>query len=301
MSIKNQIIEISKKHLLKNFFGGVSRIVLEHKGTVLTGSTIVCNALGIAVTYRNSPKIHAIIEQYHRNVSCLDKNMDLYEQYKKQYLKDALAAIAPLIAPIIFFFAGSTVSAIVNQKQNEAKIATLTAALSLAQSTISEYDLFKEEAKKELGEEKFQQIEKEVIQKKMEELPKERIQQIDGIQIRPGEYLCGIPDFNIFFSGTQDRLVLAMDRVNAVLSSNGRDGRSYGNSDKYGNEVVTYADILGELNDPNIDIPDIANSLRWDAGRVDAIRYSIDSLKLKTGISCTVLRIHTPNTNLIDN
>lgn len=297
MSIKNQIIEISKKHLLKNFFGGVSRIVLEHKGTVLTGSTIVCNALGIAVAYRNSPKIHAIIEQYHRNVSCLDKNMELYEQYKKQYLKEALAAIAPLIAPIIFFFAGSTVSAIVNQKQNEAKIATLTAALSLAQSTISEYDLFKEEAKKELGEEKFQQIESEVAKRRVDETPIERI---ESVKVGVDEWLCCIPDLNIFFSGTKERMELAMDRVNGVLMSNGRDGRSYGHT-THGDEIVQLSDILYELNDPQIEIPAIAEKIQWDAGKTNYISYRIDSGHTRSGTPFLTLIVDLSGSNLDNN
>lgn len=299
MGIKDQLVAIGKQHFVKSMWNAGSRFVLEHKGTFLTGATITCNAAGIAVTYRNSPKIHEIISQYHRNVSCLDKSVVDYEKYKSEYLKAALIEVTPLVLPIIFFFAGSTAAAIVNQKQNEAKIATLTAALSMAQSTISEYNLFKEEAKKELGEEKFNEIQKTVTEKRVEELPVDASQ---GIKVNIGDVLCYIPDFNIFFSSTRERINFAMDRVNGVLASNGRDGRSYGHGTKYGNEIVTYTDILLELNDPQIEPPALADEIFWDAGKVNYITWNTyDGGVTRTGIPYMILSIDLSGSNVYDN
>lgn len=299
MGFKEQVVALGKKHIFKSAWNAGSKFVLEHKGTFLTGATITCNAAGIAVTYRNSPKIHEIIAQYHRNVECLDKNMELYDKYKSEYMKDALVQVLPLVAPIIIFFAGSTTAAIVNQKQNEAKIATLTAALSMAQSTISEYNLFKEEAKKELGEEKFNEIEKTVAEKRVEELP---VDASAGIRVNIGDVLCCIPDFNIFFSSTRDRIDFAMGRVNGVLASNGVDGRSYGHGSRYGGEIVTYADILMELNDPQIEVPDLANEIFWDASRVSYIHYdTFEGGVTRTGIPFLILSIDLSGSNVYNN
>lgn len=295
MDPKKQLVDISKKHLLRTARDSICNFVLEHKGTVLTGITISFNAAGIAVTYKNSPKIHDIIAQYYRDVSCLDKNMELYNAYKSAYLKNTLVSIAPLVTPIIFFFAGSTTAAIVNQKQNEAKIATLTAALSMAQSTISEYNLFKEEAKKELGEEKFNEIQETVAKERVEKLPYDAS---SGIKVEIGDVLCCIPDFNIFFSSTRERINMAMDRVNAVLASNGRDGRSYGH-DRYGSEIVTYCDILMELDDPQIDIPDLAASIYWDASKTSHIFYNtFEGGVTRTGVPFLILHIDLENSNI---
>lgn len=288
---------IGKKQLVKRSMKWLSQFVLEHKGTLLTGSTIFFNAAGIAITYKNSPEIHDVIYTTKKKIASLDPADGNYEDLKKQIYQEGFRKLVPLVTPIILFFAGSTTAAIVNQKQNEAKIATLTAALSLAQSTISEYDLFKEEARKELGEEKFNKLQDEVTQKRVEELT---VDQFDGVKVNPGDYLCCIPDFNLFFSGTKDRMILAMERANGVLRSNGRDGRSYGHGSRYGNEIVQVADILFELGDPQIEIPAIASAIEFEAGRVDEIKYRIGEGQTRGGTPYLTLEIDLENSNLKD-
>lgn len=278
--MKQELINISKKHFLKHAWKAVSTYVVQHRGAFLTGTSIVLNLSGIAVTYRNSPKIHEIIDQCKRNISCLDPNMELYEDYKKQYFKEALLKVIPLVSPIIIFFGLSTAASIVNEKKNEATIATLSAALSVAQSSISEYSLFKEEAKEALGEEKFNEIQNKVVEEKIDQIP---VSSYENVHIKPGEELCCIPDFNIFFSGTEQTMRFAMDRANGLLASDGRDGRSYGHT-KYGHEVLTMADILEELSDPtNIEIPPATTRIEWNAGDCDYIFYQIGSGKTRSG------------------
>lgn len=261
---------INPKPLLKKIPGAVSGYVLEHQGTVLTGGTIVCNAAGIAVTYKNSPEIHRIISE----TRALLRQEDLTEEDQKRIQKYALIELSKLVAPIIIFFAGSTVCAIVNQKKNEAKIATLTAALTMAQNTISEYDLFKEEVRKDVGEEKYREIQQEVATKTVE-------RQIQGSVFtpKPGEKAVWFPYIGKFISTTEPKIDAVMSNVNGVLRRNGIAGESYGNRTFKGNEIILLSDICRDLGmEPN-DIPLFADEFGYIGGE-DEIRYYVGSTNM---------------------
>lgn len=285
--MKNKLIQLTEKHLVKNAVGTVSKMVLEHKGTILTGITISSNAAGIVMTYKNSPLIHEIIFQTRKQIGCLSPDDPLYEVKKKDAYRGGLKQIIPLVAPIIFFFTVSTAAAIVNQKQNEAKISTLTAALSMAQSTIAEADLFKEEATKELGQEKVQQIEKDIEKKQLDEARKNSMLPF----VNENEFLCLIPSFGYVFSCTPDRMENAMIKVNQVIEDNGMHGKSYGRESENGNELVSWYDIFNEIGVNNI--PDYADNLVWEAGQVKSIDYRIEQNETEWGQTYYTLIIFT--------
>ena len=268
---------INFKPVLKKIPGVISGYVLEHKGAVLTGGTIVCNAAGIAITYKNSPAIHGIISSTREVL----KDPDLTIEERKEIRKKSILELAPLVTPIIIFFAGSTTCAIVNQKQNEAKIAALTAGLTLAQNTISEYDLFKEETRKEIGEEKYKEIEQEVAN----DVADKAVSRVLPTP-RPKEEIFYFDYMGLYFSSTVDRVKAAMDNVNGILRRNGVAGESYGHATHRGNEIVTLADICCELGVPNNEIPQFAEEayyeggeeINWYIGTTDKYGYAIHSL-----------------------
>lgn len=268
---------INLKPVLKKIPGVISGYVLEHKGAVLTGGTIVCNAAGIAITYKNSPAIHGIISSTKEVL----KDPDLTIDERKEIRKKSLLELAPLVTPIIIFFAGSTTCAIVNQKQNEAKIAALTAGLTLAQNTISEYELFKEETRKEIGEEKYKEIEQEVAN----DVADKAVSRVLPTP-RPKEEIFYFDYMGLYFSSTVDRVKAAMDNVNGILRRNGVAGESYGHATHRGNEIVTLADICCELGVPNNEIPQFAEEayyeggeeISWYIGTTDKYGYAIHSL-----------------------
>lgn len=275
--MKKLLPTINPKPFLKKLPGIISGYVLEHQGAVLTGGTIVCNAAGIAITYKNSPIIHGIIADTRLYL----QQADLGEEERKRVRKEAILEMSRLVAPIIIFFAGSTACAVINQKKNEAKIATLTAALTMAQNTISEYDLFREETRKEVGEEKYKEIQQEVAN----DVADRAVERVLPTP-RPKEELFYFDYLGIFFSSTVDRVKAAMDNVNGVLRRNGIAGESYGHATHRGNEVVTYADICCELGVPRNEIPQFAeesyfeggNEIDWYIGTTDKYGYAIHSL-----------------------
>lgn len=278
--MKNPLLKITKNELIKHCVNKTSQMILEHENTVLTGSTIAFNTIGIVITYRNSPKIHEIIFNTREDLKVVED-----DETKKTIIRRAFKDLTPLVAPIIISFSASTVSAVVNQRKNEAKIATLTAALSLAQSTVSEYNVFQEEARKELGEEKYQDIRNSIT--------KERVEQNfpTNFQVEMGDQLCYIPDWDIFFSSTEDKIKLAFEHVNSVLNSNGLDGNGYGNESYRGNEIVLWSDLLRELKVNNT--PGLSNDWGWEASRTKYISYWVGS-GTRNGIPYLTVELGTP-------
>lgn len=272
-----------KKELPKEIANNIWIFTKSHSASLLTGSTIACNAAGIITTYKNSPKIHVILEDaQHKFNSVEDK------EEKRKIALDTFKRLIPLVTPIIIFFTASSVSAIVNHKKSEAKIAALSAALSLAKTTIDEYDSFSNKVKEEIGEESYTDIRREVAKERAEQVVSRTT--FSGVQL--GEYLCCIPEYGIFFSGTQDKMNLAMERANTILSENGMHGKSYGYTNRYGDEIVRVADILDELGIHH-HRPKMCDSLGWDAEKVKHINYYIDSGATETGVPYLTLNFET--------
>ena len=272
---------IKPKQVLQKIRGVISGYLLEHQGTALTAGIIVCNAAGISVTYKNSPAIHGIISTTRQAL----RDPDLSEEDRKKIQKEAMLELTKLVSPIIIFFAGSTACAIINQKKNEAMITTLTAALTVAQNTISEYNVFKEEVRKDVGEEKYREIQQEIADDVADRAVAKALPTVN-----PKEELFYFDYLGIFFSSTVDRVKAAMNNVNGILRRNGIAGESYGHATHRGNEIVTYADICCELGVPNEDIPQFAEEsyfeggeeIDWYIGTTDKYGSAIHSLLISS-------------------
>ncbi len=283
--MKEIIRTMNPKKMMKLCGSSVGKFVKAHQASVLTGSTIAFNVAGIVATYRNSPKIHLVIEECRKDLEWYENVDGITEEELKRARKDriiqTLKDLAPLVAPILIFFTGSTAAAIINQKKSEAKIAALTAALSLAKTTIDEYGIFEEKVKEEIGEEKYQEVKEEIVREKVENtIP-------DVASVPMGEYLCYIPDFDIYFTGTEPMIRLAMERVNTILSENGMNGHSYGYESNEGNELVFVSDLIDELeklSSGTIRNPMMYKDFGWDAGYTKGIAYDVKAGKTATGV-----------------
>lgn len=234
-------------------------------------------------TYKNAARIQQIISETRETLKTIGG-----EDEKKQCVKVAIKELAPLVAPIMIFFAGSTTCAVVGHKKSQAKIATLTAALSLAQSTINEYDLFKKEVEEKVGTETFKEIKNEVTAKQIEEdiannkVPSKYVTNTIG---SIGEVLIYIPLFGVYFTGTQSRIEMAFEHINYCLSDNGVTGKySYGSENEFGGEVVFVDDLFDELGVPGEARPGLARDMGWDASRNSCVTYSIGDGHTNSGV-----------------
>jgi len=281
--MKNPLTVVTKNEVVKNAGKEVSKFIFAHEGLLFTGGTVAFNFAGIVATYKNAPEIQRIIFETRETLKVIEA-----EDEKKQCVRTAIKELAPLVAPIIIFFVGSTTCAVVGHKKSQAKIATLTAALSLAQSTINEYDVFKKEVKEKVGEETFREIKNEVTAKQIEEDIKENkvpSKYVNTTVGTLGKVLIYIPDFGIYFTGTMPGIEMAFERINLCLSDNGATGKySYGNENEFGGEIVFVDNLLDELAIPEEDRPRIVKNMGWDAQQTSHVTYWVGDGHTSAGV-----------------
>lgn len=281
--MKNPLVVLTKNEVLNSARKEVTKFALAHEGLFYTGGTIAFNAAGIAATYKNAPKIQTIISDTRETLKVIDD-----DEEKKQCIMAALRQLLPLTAPIIIFFISSTACAVIGHKKSQAKIATLTAALALAQSTISEYDIFKKEVEKEIGTEKFREIKTEAVGQNIEKDIKENNVPTKYLNTNIGslgEVLICIPDFGIYFTGTAARIDMAFEHVNQCLSDNGKTGAyTYANENEFGGEIVFVDDLCDVLGVPGDSRPRLTKDMGWVVQEIPRIQYWIGDGHTASGI-----------------
>lgn len=192
--------------------------------TILTATSITTSLMGSVMTYRNAQKIHDVI--YGTKVQLSKTPIDDREARKDIYI-NAAKELSTLMAPIVIFHAISIGCSIGANRVSKKRIATLSAACSVAELAINEYDAFKKEMIEELGKEKVEEVQ--------EKITAERYATVDAdpaVAIRPGEWRWIEPYTQHQFSSTTDKVDAAIERCKKAILKNGS---------------VTYTDILYEL------------------------------------------------------
>lgn len=259
-----QLPKVVSKAFIKKSLDDISKKLLENQGLVLTGGAIACNLGAVALVYKNAADIREIIFDT-RAALLICKDEERFTIYKK-----ALIELSKYAGPAVMLELVSIICTIKLERKNiknEARIAELTAAAAFAQSTISEYNSFKEEVRKELGEAKYREIQEEVMDKKVKEFPFPTT-----VNVNVGENLCYFPYIDKWFSGTASDMEAAMREFNDILERN-QDG--YGRESSRGNEVVLIEDICSRLkiNDKS----QYASMNGYESQRTKQINYWIGS------------------------
>lgn len=160
--MKNELITTA----LKKVPSAVATTYLAHEGTILPAVSIGASGAAIIFSVKNSNDILNIIA----DAKEILKHEENPEIRKKIYL-DVGKELAPKVAPIAGFYGLSIFCTLLNKKHTDKKIADLTAAVGLAQSAITQYQLWQKEAEKELGKEKADDISKAVIKDTIDKNP----------------------------------------------------------------------------------------------------------------------------------
>lgn len=153
--------KVAKSIVLKN---AMSEVV-KRKSGLLTVGNIVFAGFAIGAMYKASGTVNDLLEKFKEGKKVAGDDADAKKTLYAFYAKELAKAIWPVAA----FYAGSIICSIAEYKDNKDKaktIAALTAAAGVAETTISAYHDFKEEAVKELGKEKVEEIENRAIVEK---------------------------------------------------------------------------------------------------------------------------------------
>lgn len=141
----------------KDFVQPMWQFYIRHESSVLTAGTIGFSLATTAVTLRNARFIMNTIDDAHAMLESAKTNDE-----KGKIFVATVKELAPKAIPIIIFQSLTIFCAIRSKKESDKKIAELTEALAMANNAITSYKAFEKEAKEKLGNEKFEEVKKEV-------------------------------------------------------------------------------------------------------------------------------------------
>lgn len=123
---------------------------------ILLGAGLALELGAIVASGNASFKAHDVIDDIHRDPRRKDK---------KWLTKQYALGVVPLYIPVLILGSGSAICLIKSYDINAKRLAAATA---LAEVSIDTLRLYKEKAKKQLGEEKFKELEEEVKKEHLE-------------------------------------------------------------------------------------------------------------------------------------
>lgn len=138
---------------------GISSFYLSNESSILAANSIITSGGAVILAAKNS---HYILETIADAREILAKNSD--PKLRKQIYIDILKELSPKVLPIVTLYGVSVTCTILNKKHSDKKIADLTATAGLAQSALLQYQLWKREAEKELGDERLKEVNTKVAE-----------------------------------------------------------------------------------------------------------------------------------------
>lgn len=157
--MKNFLAPVMANKVVKTVTSEVGKFYVEHESAILTTGTIGLSMATTAVTFRNADLIKTALA----NTKAALATCHTDEERNKVY-KLALTELAPLIAPIIIFQAGTIGCAVFSKKQSDKKLAAAASALSVAHEIIGQYQSFQKQAEESLGQKEYEKIQKKIYE-----------------------------------------------------------------------------------------------------------------------------------------
>lgn len=243
--MQNKLIaKVMGNEIAGKIIGEVGKFYINHESAILTGGTIGFSAAATFIAAKNGGQITQLVADARYSLSVCNTKQERDDVYRI-FLKE----MAGLVLPILIFEAASVTCALLSKRNSDKKdrqIAELAGSLSIAQAAVTQYQAFTKEAEKELGEEKYTQIQEEVA--KNTEVDGRRFTAIAS-EGAPGEQL-----FIDKYSGrpfwcSYDRIKFATDRISMTLE---KDNGDY-------DGVVTINNWYDEIQNPDITRTDLGD------------------------------------------
>lgn len=277
--MKNPLVKVAQNQLVKT----VVDTAKKHDAALFTIGSIGFGVATNIVVYHESVRIHEIIKVT-KDTLAKTEDPDERNGIIKCALKDLAKPVAKISALAAMSIACS-VAMFKKSKSQDAKIASLTtevaAATTLAHTTIQEYQDFKRQVVKDVGEEKYKEIENAATKERIERDLSEGSVSRTVINGDPGLTLICIPYFNIYYYGSRSRIETAMERINNCLRYKGGSNGEYCYSqyNEFGNPIVMFSDLLDELgaNIMEENIGTLAKMSGWDSDKIMDVSYWIGS------------------------
>lgn len=280
--MKNPLVKVAENQLVKTVMDSAKK----HDAALFTVGSIGFGIATNVVVYHESVRIHEII----KSTKDILANTEDPEE-RNSIIKCALKDLAGPILKISILAAmsiGCSVGMYKKCKSQDAKIASLTtevaAATTLAHTTMQEYQEFKKGVVKEVGEEKYKEIENQVTKERIEKDVQEgRVPTSNGLVINgdPGVQLICVPYYNFYYYGNPSRIDPAFERINNCLRYHGGSNGEYEYTqfNECGNPIVMVSDLLDELGAPIAEnnLGTGARKSGWNSDRISHVSYWVGS------------------------
>lgn len=154
------------KAALKQVPSVIAETYIAHENTILPIFNIISSGAAIGFAVKNS---RFILDTIDAGKSALAKETD--PDIRKKIYHSVIRDIGPKVITIVACYVASIASMLAYKKHTDKKIADLTTSVGLMTNAVTQYKIWKEEAEKELGKEKVQEISNQVLTKEVAQNP----------------------------------------------------------------------------------------------------------------------------------
>ena len=230
--MQNPLVRVMSNQAISKIVGEAGKFYLANQSTILSVGSIGFGLAATGIALKNGGEINRILLDARDALNACNSKEERNQVYTLM-----LKELFPHIAAIVIFQGASIGCVVLNKKHSdklEARLAETAGALSIAQTAIAQYQSFQREAQESLGEEKYQNVMKDIYKK----------QEVDGRRFNavvsegaPGETLFIDKYSGRPFWSTYDRI------QNSATELSRRLDRARGSEDMQ--SVSDFYDILG--------------------------------------------------------
>lgn len=191
---------------VKDLWQRTMNFATENSPTILTGFG-VAGVIGTAyMAYKASPKAHDILAKYREDRELI---MEGDREAKRAVLKETVKDLVPVLAPPIIMGATTCACIIGGNSINKKRLAVLSAAYSLADSHLKEYQ---NKLVDTLGEQKAQKVRDAIAKDHLDRSDQTLAQ---SVVITNGDVLCYDSYTGRFFASTAEKIGIARNELSA--------------------------------------------------------------------------------------
>lgn len=184
---------------LKEAWNTVTNVVEKNSPEILTGLGVAGIFATAYMAYKASPKAHDILQKYHDDKQLIAPGD---KETKKTVLAETAKDLIPVLLPPVMMGVATSACIIGGNRISSKRIAVLSAAYSLADSKLKDYQ---DKMLETLGDQKVQKV-KEAIAKDHLDKNKENLPADGQIVISDGNVLCMDSFTGRYFPGNAEKL-----------------------------------------------------------------------------------------------
>lgn len=183
---------------LKEAWNTVTDVVQQKSPEILTGLGVAGIFATAYMAYKASPKAHDILQRYHEDKQLVDPDD---KEAKRAILAETAKDIVPVMLPPVLMGVASAACVIGGNRISSKRIAVLSAAYSLADSKLKDYQ---DKMLETLGEQKVQKVKEAIAKDHLENAPAPPSD--SQLIVSDGNVMCMDSFSGRYFSGNAEKL-----------------------------------------------------------------------------------------------